>query len=156
MKGRPREGVLLAKHIPAGIELFTPGDASQLEVIKQWIRESDAYLLVLGARYGSIEPTSGLSYSEIEYDFAVANELPHFALVLNDASNERKHAAGLKRPSAADAAKLSSFRSKAFWGIGKGISAWLHAFTGCKPEPRRLNSIPYSAIAFKDESPSRC
>jgi Domain of unknown function (DUF4062) len=106
------EGVLLAKHIPAGMELFTAGDASQLEVIKQWIRESDAYLLVLGARYGSIEPTSGLSYSEIEYDFAVANELPHFALVLNDASIERKHAAGLKRPSAEDAAKLSSFRSK--------------------------------------------
>jgi hypothetical protein len=106
------EGVLLAKHIPAGMELFTAGDASQLEVIKQWIRESDAYLLILGARYGSIEPTSGLSYSEIEYDFAVANGLPYFALVLHDAAIERKHAAGLRRPSTEDAAKLSSFRSK--------------------------------------------
>lgn len=106
------EGVLLARHIPAGMELFTAGDASQLEVIKQWIKESDAYLLILGARYGSIEPTSGLSYSEIEYDFAVANGLPHFALVLDDPAIERKHLAGLKRPSAEDAAKLSSFRLK--------------------------------------------
>lgn len=106
------EGVLLANHIPAGMELFTAGDASQLEVIKQWIKESDAYLLILGARYGSVEPVSGLSYSEIEYDFAVASGLPHFALVLPDATVARKHAEGLKLPSAEDAEKLSSFRSK--------------------------------------------
>jgi hypothetical protein len=107
------EGVLLAKHIPAGMELFTAGDASQLEVIKQWIKESDVYLLILGARYGSIEPLSGLSYSEIEYDFAVSNGLPHFALVLDDVAVARKHAAGLVSPSAADeAAKLQSFRAK--------------------------------------------
>jgi hypothetical protein len=107
------EGVLLARHIPAGMELFTAGDASQLEVIKQWIKESDVYLLILGARYGSIEPLSGLSYSEIEYDFAVANGLPHFALVLHDSAVARKHAAGLVSPTAADeATKLQSFRAK--------------------------------------------
>jgi hypothetical protein len=107
------EGVLLAKHIPAGMELFTAGDASQLEVIKQWIKESDVYLLILGARYGSIEPVSGLSYSEIEYDFAVANGMPHFALVLKDTAVARKHAAGLISPTAAgEAAKLASFRAK--------------------------------------------
>jgi hypothetical protein len=107
------EGVLLAKHIPAGMELFTAGDASQLEVIKQWIKESDVYLLILGARYGSIEPLSGFSYSEIEYDFAVASGLPHFALVLNDDAVARKHASVLKSLVSADeVAKLASFRSK--------------------------------------------
>ena len=106
------EGVLLAKHIPAGMELFTAGDASQLEVIKQWIKESDVYLLILGARYGSIEPFTGLSYSEIEYDFAVESGLPHFALVLPEAAIARKHAGGIKPPSAQDAEKLLSFRSK--------------------------------------------
>src|SRR3954453_17427093 len=49
--------ILKAGHIPAGMELFTAGNKSQLEVVKQWIKESDVYLLLLGARYGSIEPT---------------------------------------------------------------------------------------------------
>ena len=107
------EGVLLAKHIPAGMELFTAGDASQLEVIKKWIKESDVYLLILGGRYGSIEPTSGLSYSEIEYDFAVANDMPQFALVLNDEAVHRKRAAGLIAPvDLGVAAKLLAFREK--------------------------------------------
>jgi Domain of unknown function (DUF4062) len=106
------EGVLLAKHIPAGMELFTAGDASQLEVIKQWIKESDVYLLILGARYGSIEPESGLSYSEIEYDFAVASGMPYFALVLNETVVAHKHAAGLTSSAAPEAAKLAAFRKK--------------------------------------------
>jgi hypothetical protein len=49
------EAVLTAGHIPAGMELFSAGHESQLEVIKQWIDESDIYLLILGGRYGSVE-----------------------------------------------------------------------------------------------------
>ena len=36
--------ILTAGHIPAGMELFTAGDESQMDVIKQWIDESDVYL----------------------------------------------------------------------------------------------------------------
>lgn len=52
------EAILTAGHIPAGMELFTAGDESQMTVIKQWINESDVYLLILGGRFGSIEPKS--------------------------------------------------------------------------------------------------
>jgi len=55
--------ILTAEHIPAGMELFTAGDESQMDVIKQWIDESDVYLLILGGRYGTIEPKSGKSYT---------------------------------------------------------------------------------------------
>lgn len=78
-------GVLLAGHIPAGMELFTAGDQEQLEVIKRWIQESDIYMLILGARYGSIEPTSGLSYTELEYDYASELKKPSFAVVMDGA-----------------------------------------------------------------------
>ena len=44
------EAILVAGHIPAGMELFTSGDESQMEAIKQWIDESDVYLLILGGR----------------------------------------------------------------------------------------------------------
>jgi len=62
------EAILTAGHIPAGMELFTSGDESQMDVIKQWIEESDVYLLILGGRYGSIEPKTGKSYIQLEYE----------------------------------------------------------------------------------------
>jgi hypothetical protein len=61
------EAILLAGHIPAGMELFAAGDQSQMQVIKQWIDESDVYLLILGGRYGSIEATSQKSYIHFHY-----------------------------------------------------------------------------------------
>ncbi|HEU0015312.1 MAG TPA: DUF4062 domain-containing protein [Longimicrobium sp.] len=62
--------------MPAGMELFPAASQSQLEWIKRVIDESDYYLLILGDRYGSIEETSGLSYTEIEYRHAVQSGKP--------------------------------------------------------------------------------
>jgi hypothetical protein len=67
------EAILKAGHIPAGMELFTAGDKSQMATIERWIDESDVFMLILAGRYGSIEPTTGLSYVELEYDYAVAH-----------------------------------------------------------------------------------
>ena len=58
--------VLKSGHIPAGMELFNASDKSQLDVIKKWIDESDVYMLILGGRYGSVEPESGISYSQFK------------------------------------------------------------------------------------------
>jgi nucleoside 2-deoxyribosyltransferase len=82
--------ILKAGHIPAGMELFTSGDKSQMQTIKKWIDESDVYMLVLGGRYGSLEPSSGVSYTELEYDYAIEQEKPLFAVVINEASLEAK------------------------------------------------------------------
>src|SRR5262252_3931543 len=78
------EAILSAGHIPAGMELFAAGDESQMEVIKQWIDESDVYLLILGGRYGSIESKSGKSYTQLEYDYALSKSKPLFACVITD------------------------------------------------------------------------
>jgi nucleoside 2-deoxyribosyltransferase len=80
------EAILSAGHIPAGMELFAAGDESQMEVIKQWIDESDVYLLILGGRYGSIEPKTGKSYTQLEYEYALAKGKPLFACVLKEAA----------------------------------------------------------------------
>lgn len=84
------EAILTAGHIPAGMELFSAGDESQLDAIKQWIDESDVYLLILGGRYGSIEPTSGKSYTHLEYEYAVSKNKPLFACVVNKAAQEAR------------------------------------------------------------------
>src|SRR5215467_8918267 len=78
------EAILTAGHIPAGMELFAAGDESQMQVIRRWIDESDVYLLILGGRYGSIEPTSQKSYIHLEYEYALEKDKPLFAVVIDE------------------------------------------------------------------------
>lgn len=77
------EAILDAGHIPAGMELFKAGK-SQMQTIRKWIDESDVYMLILGGRYGSIEEESGLSYTELEYKYALSKKMPFFAVVLSE------------------------------------------------------------------------
>lgn len=77
------EAILDAGHIPAGMELFKAGK-SQMKTIQKWIDDSDVYMLILGGRYGSIEEESGLSYTELEYKYALSKNMPVFAIVLED------------------------------------------------------------------------
>jgi len=61
-----------------------------MEIIKQWIDESDVYMLILGGRYGSVEPSTGISYTELEYDYAMQQGKPLFAVVITDDCLEAK------------------------------------------------------------------
>lgn len=85
------EAILDAGHIPAGMELFKAGK-TQIETIKKWIDESDAYCLILGGRYGSVEEESGLSYTQLEYEYALSKGKVVFAIVLSDSMIYQKAA----------------------------------------------------------------
>lgn len=78
------EAILDAGHIPAGMELFKAGNESQLKTIYKWIDESDAYMLILGGRYGSVEEKTDKSYTQLEYEYAVGKGIPVFAVILSD------------------------------------------------------------------------
>ncbi|QYR21130.1 DUF4062 domain-containing protein [Paenibacillus sp. sptzw28] len=82
--------ILSAGHIPAGMELFNAGDKTQQEVIKRWIDESDAYMLILGGRYGSLMPDGDKSYTHWEYGYAQEIGKPSFALVLTKSAIQSK------------------------------------------------------------------
>lgn len=84
------EAILNAGHIPAGMELFKAGDESQWNIIKDWIEESDVYMLILGGRYGSIEPKSGKSYTQLEYEYAIELGKPFFAIIIKDDWTDKK------------------------------------------------------------------
>ena len=85
------QAILDAGHIPAGMELFKAGK-TQMETIKKWIDESDVYCLILGGRYGSVEEESGLSYTQLEYEYALSKEKNVFAIVLSDSRLHQKAA----------------------------------------------------------------
>jgi len=77
------EAILAAGHIPAAMEQFSPGDETAWEKIRSWIDESDGFILILGGRYGSIEPSSGKSYVQLEYEYAIEKKRPFFSLVVS-------------------------------------------------------------------------
>jgi nucleoside 2-deoxyribosyltransferase len=122
------EAILIAGHIPAGMELFTSGDESQMEVINQWIDESDIYLLILGGRYGSVEPKTEKSYTQLEYDYAVKKGKPLFACVMKKSVLESRvniHGTGIMET--VNPQKLKDFRAvvitktSRFWEDSKDI-----------------------------------
>src|SRR5882724_5061551 len=110
------------------MELFTSGDESQMEAIKQWIDESDVYLLILGGRYGSIEPNSGKIYTQLEYEYALSKGKPLFSCVVKDSAIEnRVKAYGREVIETQEPQKLKEFRDlilskmSRFWEDAKDI-----------------------------------
>jgi hypothetical protein len=110
--------ILKSGHIPAGMELFTAGDKSQMQTIKDWINESDVYMLILGGRYGSVEKSSGISYTELEYDYALEQGKPLFAVVIKEEALEAKvKAHGSAFMERTHPNELAQFRAKVLGNI---------------------------------------
>ena len=72
--------ILKLNFIPAGMEIFPAMDEEQMQFIERVIDGSDYYVLLLGARYGSMD-SKGISYTEREYDYAVKQGKKVIALI---------------------------------------------------------------------------
>ncbi len=58
------QAILTMNQFPIGMEMFSAADDDQWKIIKEAIDSSDFYILIIGNRYGSIEETTGISYTE--------------------------------------------------------------------------------------------
>ena len=76
--------LLMADCIPAGMEAFVASDVEQFEVIKKVIELCDYYILIIGKRYGSINEQTGLSYTEMEYEYAKELGIPVLVFALDE------------------------------------------------------------------------
>lgn len=96
--------------IPAGMESFVATDDEQFNVIKKVIDLCDYYILIIAGRYGSINETTGLSYTEMEYNYALEKKIPVLVFVIDDSVelDEDK-----KDTDVTMQAKLKEFKSKA-------------------------------------------
>lgn len=88
-------------------------------------------------RYGSIEPTTSLSYTELEYDYAIEKEKPLFAVVITEGALEEKvKANGLEYVERSQPAALAEFRKKvlenisSFFDDSKDIKLSVHETIG--------------------------
>lgn len=66
--------------IPAGMELFPAANEDQWTLIKKVIDDCDYYMVIAAGRYGSIGP-DGLSYTEMEYRYAIESGKPVIGFV---------------------------------------------------------------------------
>ena len=78
--------ILELDHMPAGMELFPAADEEAWQLITDVIDASDYYVLIIGGRYGSLDGV-GISYTEREYDYAVAKKTPVIALLHQNPDN---------------------------------------------------------------------
>jgi hypothetical protein len=95
--------------MPAGMELFPATDDDAWTLIKRVIDSCDYYLLVIGGKYGSVDPASDLSYTEMEYDYAVKQAKPVMAFLHGDPD---KIELGKSEQDATLRDRLSAFREK--------------------------------------------
>ncbi len=72
--------------IPAGMELFPAANEDQWTLIKNVIDDCDYYMVVIGGRYGSIGPNE-ISYTQMEYEYAVSLHKPVIAFLHKDPSS---------------------------------------------------------------------
>ena len=102
--------LLSADCIPAGMEAFVATDSEQFEVIKKVIDLCDYYVLIIGKRYGSVSPDTGISYTEMEYEYALSKNIPVLVFAIDESVVLPKD----KVESDPDnIAKLNHFRNKA-------------------------------------------
>ena len=94
--------------IPAGMELFPAADEDSWSLIKGVIDDSDYYVVVTAGRYGSYGP-DGVSYTELEYDYAVSIGKPTLTFIHENPSSI---AASKCEQTEEGKRRLDSFREK--------------------------------------------
>ncbi|RIJ77993.1 DUF4062 domain-containing protein [Nakamurella silvestris] len=67
--------------IPAGMEIFSASAQPPWAVITSALEGTDYLVLVLGHRYGSTVPGEEISYTEKEYEYALAHDIPVLAFL---------------------------------------------------------------------------
>lgn len=72
--------------IPAGMELFPAANEDQWTLIKRVIDDCDYYILIIGGRYGSTNE-DGISYTQMEYEYAVSTGKPVIAFLHKNPAN---------------------------------------------------------------------
>jgi hypothetical protein len=78
-----QKALLKINCFPVGMEIFPSSEDETWEFIKRQITESDYYIVVIAGRYGSTAP-DGISWTEMEYNYAREMKIPSIAFVHSD------------------------------------------------------------------------
>jgi hypothetical protein len=96
-----------AGFIPSGMELFPATSLKQLEFIKKVIDRCDYYVVIVAARYGSMDGDK--SFTEKEFEYALSKGLPVLAFIHKDSG---KIASEKSETDPKQIARLEAFRCR--------------------------------------------
>ena len=74
------------------MEYFNATERTCKEECLHELDSCDLVIGIYGEKYGSIDPDTGLSMTEIEYDYAVAHNIPILAFVMRTSKREEREA----------------------------------------------------------------
>ncbi len=115
------QALLSLDHFPAGMELFPASNEDQWTLIKGVIDDSDYYIIVIAARYGSVDQ-EGISFTEREFDYAVEKSIPILAFLHE---NPDSIPSGKTDKNEQASAKLAALRTKIL--TGRHVKYWKNA-----------------------------
>lgn len=104
------------------MELFVAGNEDKWRLIQRVISECDYYVLVIGGKYGSIDPATDLSYTEMEYEFAESIGKPIMAFLHGEPGQLKGDQIELEP---GKRRKLDAFRRKV--EAGRVVRYWTNA-----------------------------
>jgi hypothetical protein len=78
------EAVRRLKHVPVGMEDYSSGSQPPLEKCLSDVRESQAYIGIIGWKYGSLPPGQDFSFTELEYRQAIDIGIPRFVFICSE------------------------------------------------------------------------
>lgn len=114
-------GITKAGHMPVALENFTPSTDTKKNVIRETLNSCQFYVIILGARYGSVakDDPRGRGYVEIELDIAISNKCRILAFVMdqNKVLEFRKTDEFLKSDELRNVSKYESLKEKLTEGI---------------------------------------
>ncbi len=76
--------ILELGHIPVSMEFFPASNDDQWTLIKRLLDVSDYFIVIVGGMYGSENKESGKSYTQLEYEYALDNEIPVIGFIQDD------------------------------------------------------------------------
>ncbi|MRG98616.1 DUF4062 domain-containing protein [Polyangium spumosum] len=100
--------ILNARHIPAGMENFTATNDRGWETIRRVIDLTDYYVVILAGAYGSIDETTGISWTQREYEYALERGIPVLGFIRADTHITQADV----EKDAAKQAKLITFKAR--------------------------------------------
>ncbi|MBR1808243.1 MAG: DUF4062 domain-containing protein [Paludibacteraceae bacterium] len=68
--------IIKSGNMPIGMEYFPSADYTIFDYIKKMINQADYYFLIIGGKYGSIDSSTGKSFTQMEYEYAKSLNIP--------------------------------------------------------------------------------
>lgn len=152
------KGLLDVDCIPCGMEYFPAANTDSWSYIERLIKQCDYYVVIVAGKYGSVDD-NGISYTQKEYQCAMANGIPVLAFVHSDSGNlpeAKREEDGQRREKLKSFVALVKKKMCKFWSTKEELRAEviesLHKLMRSTPRPGWVRADAAANESFELEN----